>query len=149
VTAWVKAKATETNQVRYQKYVITIFNPPRFINHTINSVIANFTVNLAIVKVQLPEVSLSPSSYANLLLTPDPNSNPSLITIDNAQITSTSDHFKLNIGPWLITQIGNYQVNVSLENDQGKRGPYIVNITVINTPPRFLGKDEMSVLDFV
>ena len=35
---------------------------------------------------------------------------------------------------------------MSLENDQGKRGPYIVNITVINTPPRFKGIAEMSVL---
>jgi hypothetical protein len=40
-------------------------------------------------------------------------------------------------------------VDVSLENDQGKRGPYIVNITVINTPPKFLEKDELSVLENV
>jgi hypothetical protein len=38
-------------------------------------------------------------------------------------------------------------VQLSLENDQGKRGPYIVNITVVNTPPKFEGKDEMNMLD--
>ena len=38
-------------------------------------------------------------------------------------------------------------MEVSLENDQGKRGPYIVNITVINTPPKFEGIDEMNVFD--
>ena len=35
---------------------------------------------------------------------------------------------------------------MSLENDHGKRGPYIVNITVINTPPKFEGIDEMTIL---
>ena len=40
-------------------------------------------------------------------------------------------------------------MNVSLENEQGKRGPYIVNITVINTPPKFLEKDEMTILEEV
>ena len=35
---------------------------------------------------------------------------------------------------------------MSLENEQGKRGPYIVNITVINTPPKFEGIDEMTIL---
>ena len=43
----------------------------------------------------------------------------------------------------------NYQVQVSLENDQGKRGPFIVNITVLNTQPKFLGKAELSVLENV
>jgi hypothetical protein len=38
-------------------------------------------------------------------------------------------------------------LEVSLENDQGKRGPFIVNITVINTPPKFEGIDEMNMLD--
>ena len=48
----------------------------------------------------------------------------------------------------MISQIGTYyQVQVSLENDQGKRGPYIINIIVINTPPSFLQKTEMSVID--
>jgi hypothetical protein len=28
----------------------------------------------------------------------------------------------------------------------GKRGPYIVNITVINTPPKFVGIAKMSML---
>ena len=37
-------------------------------------------------------------------------------------------------------------MTVSLENDQGKRGPYLLNISVINTPPKFLGKSDMSVL---
>ena len=98
----------------------------------------------------MPQVSLSPSTNAELLFTPDPNSEPYLITIENAQISSTNDRFKLSIGPWDVSQIGNYyQVNVSLQNKHGKRGPYIVNITVINTPPKFEGKDEMSVLDFV
>ncbi len=40
-------------------------------------------------------------------------------------------------------------MEVSLENDQGKTGPYIVNITVINTPPKFVGKAELSVLEEV
>jgi hypothetical protein len=95
----------------------------------------------------LSEVSLSPSTYSNLSFTS--NNYSSQISIENAQITSASERFILNIGPWLISEIGNYQVNVSLENDQGKRGPYIVNITVINTPPKFLEKDELSVLENV
>ena len=37
-------------------------------------------------------------------------------------------------------------VYVSLENDLGKRGPYIVSITVNNTQPKFVGKAEMSVI---
>ncbi len=37
-------------------------------------------------------------------------------------------------------------MEVSLKNDQGKTGPYIVNITVINTPPKFEGTAELSVL---
>jgi hypothetical protein len=35
---------------------------------------------------------------------------------------------------------------VSLKNDISERGPYIVNITVINTPPIFKDKAELSVL---
>ncbi len=46
VTAWVKVKATETNQVRYQKYMIKILNPPKVIGYNINSFIATVTVNL-------------------------------------------------------------------------------------------------------
>lgn len=37
-------------------------------------------------------------------------------------------------------------MQLSLENDQGKRGPYIVNITVVNTPPNIEGIDEMNML---
>jgi hypothetical protein len=93
----------------------------------------------------LPEVNLTPSTYANLSIDSNPISNPSLITIANPQIISTNERFKLNIGPWVISQIGTYsQVKVSLESDQGKRGPYIVNITVINTPPKFEGIGEMN-----
>jgi hypothetical protein len=35
-------------------------------------------------------------------------------------------------------------VQVTIENDQGKRGPYIVNITFVNTPPKFIGKTELK-----
>jgi hypothetical protein len=94
----------------------------------------------------LPQVSLNSSNYSDLFFYPDANSHPSFITIANAQINSTSERFKLNLNRSLITQFKNYQVKVSLENDLGQRGPYIVNITVNNTQPKFLGKAEMSVI---
>ena len=82
-------------------------------------------------------MNFTPSTYADLSFHPDPNSYPSFITISSARINSTIKILKLKIAPTLISQMQNYQVQVSLENDQGKRGPYIVNITVLNTPPKF------------
>ena len=43
---WVKGKATETEKVSHQNYLKEILGPPKFINRTFNSVIANFTVNM-------------------------------------------------------------------------------------------------------
>jgi hypothetical protein len=93
----------------------------------------------------LPQVILSPSSYAEQLIAS--NSCPTSITINNAKISSMDDRFKLDIGPWDVSHIDTYcQVQVSLQNEYGKRGPYIVSINVINTPPRFKGKEELSVV---
>jgi hypothetical protein len=89
-------------------------------------------------------VNVTPSNYAELRFHPEPNSYPSFISIASGRVNSTSDRFKLKIAPTLITQIGNYQVQVTIENDQGKRGPYIVNITFVNTPPKFIGKTELK-----
>jgi hypothetical protein len=79
------------------------------------------------------------------------NSNNPLAftTIENAQINSQNSLFVLKIAPTLISQIGYYQLVVSLENDQGLRGPYLVNITVANTPPQYQGKAELSIIDEV
>jgi hypothetical protein len=68
-----KAKAAQTNQVRYQKYLLEILNPPKFIDHAIYSVIANFTVNLTGDQFSLPQVDLLASSYTDLSLDPDTN----------------------------------------------------------------------------
>lgn len=95
----------------------------------------------------MPSVELSPSTYADLLISPNPDSHPSLITRVNTRISKTTETFKIIIGPSLITQIGNYyQVQVSLESELGQRGPYLVDITVINTPPKFKGRADLSVL---
>jgi hypothetical protein len=91
-------------------------------------------------------VTLNNSAYANLSFYPDPTSHPSFLTIANARINSTSERFKFNLNRSLISEFKNYMVYVSLENDLGKRGPYIVSITVNNTQPKFVGKAEMSVI---
>jgi hypothetical protein len=82
--------ADTTNLVSYQNYLKEILGPPKFINHTFNTVIANFTVNFTWVEITLPQVSLNSSNYSDLFFHPDANSHPSFITIANAQINSTS-----------------------------------------------------------
>jgi hypothetical protein len=94
-------------------------------------------------------VNVTPSNYAELKFHPEPNSYPSFISIASGRVNSTSERFKLKIAPTLISQIGNYQVQVTVENDQGKRGPYIVNITFVNTPPKFDGKAELKEITMV
>ena len=94
----------------------------------------------------MPQVTLNSSTYADLSFDPSPTSHPPFLTIANARINSTSERFKFNLNRSLISEFKNYQVYVSLENELGKRGPYIVNITVINTQPKFVGKAEMSVI---
>ena len=40
-------------------------------------------------------------------------------------------------------------LSLSLSNDQGLRGPYLVNINVINTPPQYEGKGKLSIIEEV
>jgi hypothetical protein len=65
----------------------------------------------------LPQVNLSSSTYADLLFYPDPNHPPTFIERVKTQINSARELFELDIGPCTISDIGNYQVQVSLEND--------------------------------
>jgi hypothetical protein len=62
-------------------------------------------------------VNLSSSTYADLLFYPDPNNLPAFITKVKTKINSASELFELYIGPCTVSDIGNYQVKVSLEND--------------------------------
>jgi hypothetical protein len=92
-------------------------------------------------------VSLSPSTYADLWWFYSNSNNPlTFITIENTHINPTNPLFQLKIPPRQSSQIGNYQLAVRLVNDQGISEPYLVNINVINTPPQYKGKAELSII---